>query len=338
MSLKTIATLSSLAIILLFPNLNMLAQCTDDTHATNQADSWVSCQQSTNPNAARGNSHWVMYDLGYTYTLGATTIWNYNVENETGKGFKNVTVDYSLNGTTWTEAGQFQLPQASGNNSYEGFNGFYFGDVEARYVLLTALDVWDGGTCAGISEFKIEVEDNPLPLELLNFSAKPKEDFISLNWESLDETNFSHFEVERSTDAVRFNFIEKVNGRNHTNINQYQLNDFNVRSGQRYYYRLKMVDLDGSYEYSPIRTAQLKNDLVFSLYPNPTNSILNISFEENTVKEIIIQNAAGHEVYRIEANQHIHHMDIATFPAGIYLCLVVDTNSTITSKRFVKVD
>jgi len=65
---------------------------------------------------------------------------------------------------------------------------------------------------------------------------------------------------------------------------------------------------------------------------------LNISFEENTVKEIIIQNAAGHEVYRIEANQHIHHMDIATFPAGIYLCLVVDTNSTITSKRFVKVD
>jgi len=154
MSSKFVATTCSLVLLFFFFNIHVTAQCLDDTHSTNQSDSWLSCQMSVNPNVVRGNSHWVMYDLGYNYILGATTIWNFNVENETGKGFKNIILDYSLDGITWIEAGQFQLPQASGNSNYTGYDGFDLGGVEARYVLLTTVDNWIGGGCAGISKLK----------------------------------------------------------------------------------------------------------------------------------------------------------------------------------------
>jgi len=157
-----------------------------------------------------------------------------------------------------------------------------------------------------------------------------------LNWESLDEHDFSHYEIDRSTDATRFDFIKKINGTNNRNINRYHLNDSNVINGQLYYYRLKMVNLDGTHEYSPIRTALIKSDLAFSIFPNPTNDILKISFEEGIAEEIIIQNASGQEVYRTKVNKNIHQIDVSLFPAGIYFCQIAGSHSTIATKRFVK--
>jgi len=335
---KKVVTLSSLVLVLLLVNVVSFAQCRDDTHSTNQADSWVSCESSPNPNTFRGDSHWVLYDLGYMYQLGIATIWNYNVENETGKGFKDVLVDYSINGIDWITAGQFQLPQASGNNNYTGYRDFDFGDIGARYILLTAQNNWDGSGCAGISEFKVEVNGSPLPIDLLEFLAQPKEDYISLNWKTRDEINFSHFEIERSVDATSFSFLDQVQGNNDNNTNAYQLDDLNVKKGQLYYYRLKIVDLDGRFEYGPIRAAQIKESLEFSIYPNPTVNVLHISFAENFAKEIIIQNSTGHEVQRIKVKENMHHLDTSLFPAGIYFCSVLSGGAAISTKRFVKVE
>ncbi len=136
-------------------------QCNDDTHSTNSNDSWLSCEVSTNPNPDRGNTHWVVYDLGYNYALGTTTFWNYNVTNQTGFGFKNIAVDYSNDGTNWTAAGTFQLPQASGNPNYQGTAGIDLTGISARYVLITGLNTWDGGSCGGLSEVRFDIGSSP---------------------------------------------------------------------------------------------------------------------------------------------------------------------------------
>jgi len=333
-----VITISSVIWILLMSNTLIFAQCTDDTHSANISDSWVSCQQSTNPNSIRGNNHWVMYDLGYVYSLGVMTIWNYNVQGATGQGFKDVLVDYSVNGVDWIEADQFELPQASGNSNYTGYNNFNFGEIGARYVLITAQNAWNGGSCAGISELRIELSEAALPLELLHFSAQAKDDYIELNWESMNEEKFSHFEVERSVDATNFHFIEKVHAKGNTSINSYALDDLNVKKGQLYYYRLKMVDLDGRYGYSPIRTAQINSHLTFSIYPNPTQDVLQIFLENNgnSTKEIIIQNLSGREFFRIKTDESMPHFDISFLLTGMYICSIVDENGIKMSKRFVK--
>ena len=69
-------------------------------------------------------------------------------------------VDYSLDGTTWTQLGGiFQWQQATGSLGYEGFAGPNFNGVSARYILITALNNWDNGLCSGFSKITINATD-----------------------------------------------------------------------------------------------------------------------------------------------------------------------------------
>ena len=131
--------------------------CNDANHSTNVHDSWLSCDIAPNPNSDREDSHWVSYDLGYVYSIGSTHFWNYNVSGETNRGMKNIIIDYSLDGENWTEATTTQLAEASGNANYEGEAGLHLGEIEARYILITAVDTW-GSDCAGLSEIRFDLE------------------------------------------------------------------------------------------------------------------------------------------------------------------------------------
>ncbi len=157
MSIKFNATISSIIILLLFINTTSNAQCTIDQHANNRKESWLSCQKSSNPNLARGESHWLQLDLGYLYDLGETKFWNYNVANQTENGFKDVVLDYSIDGIHWTEAGSFQLPEATGGTNENGIDGLDLTGISAKYILITALSNWSNSNCTGISEVKIEI-------------------------------------------------------------------------------------------------------------------------------------------------------------------------------------
>jgi len=154
----------------LFLSLNINAQnCTSTSHSVNINDSWKSCSEKLSPNPVRGNSHWVMYDLGYVYNLSTTRFWNYNVAGETEQGMKNIVIDFSLNGNEWSEVASFQLAEASGTNSYEGEEGPNLGLTSTRYVLITAIDTW-GGDCPGLSEVKFDI-DNIVPVNNIEYAG-----------------------------------------------------------------------------------------------------------------------------------------------------------------------
>lgn len=130
--------------------------CNSNQHSTNANDSWQSCAVTPNPNPVRGNSHWVQYDLGYAYTINATHFWNYNVVGATNEGFRNISIDYSLDGKNWIKATSFQLSEATGTPAYAGESGPDLGNITARYILITAVDNW-GGDCFGLSEVRFDV-------------------------------------------------------------------------------------------------------------------------------------------------------------------------------------
>lgn len=157
--------------IISFLNVNLNGQAYPDRHSTGLNDGWLSCQTSQNPNPARGNSHWIMYNFGDTYTLTTSTIWNFNTperinsyNNESwsiqplqGKledGIKDVVIDLSIDGINWIEHGRFTIPKAPGSSFYQGVFGPDFGGKIARYVLITAINN-HGGSCYGLGEVRI---------------------------------------------------------------------------------------------------------------------------------------------------------------------------------------
>ena len=134
------------------------AQCYPDRHSTNFFDGWLSCEPAMSPNPERPESHFILYDFEKVFKLGQMTIWNTNDPSYLNSGMKDVAIDYSRDGMTWYHAGDFVLAQGSGLSTYEGDQGPNLNDIEARYLLITALTNY-GGECYGLSEMNVVGEE-----------------------------------------------------------------------------------------------------------------------------------------------------------------------------------
>lgn len=145
-----------LALILFSAFAKLSAQCFLDRHNTTWFDGWMSCETSMNPNAARGESHWILYDLNEPYRLFQLHIWNTNAPEYLTSGMQEIAIDLSNDGINWTSVGAFTLPMAGGTSTYEGIDVYDFGGASARYVLITGLSN-HGGDCYGFSEIRIDV-------------------------------------------------------------------------------------------------------------------------------------------------------------------------------------
>ncbi|MFT4660457.1 MAG: hypothetical protein ACI8XB_000725 [Patiriisocius sp.] len=119
----------------------------------------MACSPAPNPNPIHGTSYWIQYDLGETYSLGQTHFWNINDPAHRNYWLRNVTIDYSMDGITWSNHGDFFLFQGTGLSSYSGVDGSDLNELEARYILITAIDNW-GGSCYGRSELRIYIDNS----------------------------------------------------------------------------------------------------------------------------------------------------------------------------------
>ncbi|MEM9260305.1 MAG: fibronectin type III domain-containing protein, partial [Bacteroidota bacterium] len=108
-----------------------------------------------------GSSHWIQYDFAQPRRLSKTWVWNTNDPRELDRGFKDVHIDYSLDGEEWTYWGNFSFPQGSGAAVYGGFPGPDMVGIEARYVLITASSNHGDPSCFGVAEVKFNLLPNP---------------------------------------------------------------------------------------------------------------------------------------------------------------------------------
>ena len=92
---------------------NLYSQCTDNSNVW--VESWKSCATSTNPNPTRGTTHWLLIEFAEPQAISTTQIWNANRIGESGMGGKDVFVDVSSDGTSWTQigTGAYTWPQAA---------------------------------------------------------------------------------------------------------------------------------------------------------------------------------------------------------------------------------
>lgn len=182
-----------------------------------------------------------------------------------------------------------------------------------------------------------------LPLHLLSFTGTLTNNRTQLTWESEMEAVFSHFNIQRSFDGVSFTTIAQVNGTGNSNRHTYHLedNDLTGRAFQTVYYRLQLVNNDGSYTFSKILRFDIRQENMFRAYPNPAVNTLNLSFRQANAGTASIQVMAmngtlvNNVSIALPAGSASYSLDVSRLPSGTYLVSVfAGTNRMVQS--FVK--
>ena len=174
-----------------------------------------------------------------------------------------------------------------------------------------------------------------LPLKLLSFTAQLAEKGVVLQWNTAAEEQVSHFQIEKSTDGSRFQLIGKLTAAGNGN-RTYQFTD-NSTIASNTYYRLKMVDNNGSFTYSPVSrvyTGQSNNSIM--VYPNPAKDRLNISLTADAGPvQVTLHDVGGRTIktFTVQSDGSTIHKvaDISSLQPGIYF---ISFNKQIV--RFVK--
>jgi len=132
-------------------------------------------------------------------------------------------------------------------------------------------------------------QGGPVPVKLFSFTAQKVNNNALLKWITEIEINSDHFMVQRSDDGINFTDRGKVNAQGNSNTRtSYSFTDALNSQSAIVYYRLKMVDKDGTYAYSKIVAIKLNGSMSeegFSVYPNPFISdikvMVNVSTDAN---------------------------------------------------------
>ena len=164
----------------------------------------------------------------------------------------------------------------------------------------------------------------PLPVKLTDFNAVAStNNTVKLNWTTQVEVNSDYFLVERSADATQWSTVTKVNAQNNSNTPTiYNAIDESPITGTNFY-RLKIVDLDGSIEYSGIVRANLSTVARSSVtvYPNPGRNKIYIEFDKPGAVRIF--NNSGVEVTRkvnlTRLDPQHYTADFSREPKGLYV-------------------
>ena len=179
---------------------------------------------------------------------------------------------------------------------------------------------------------------SPLPIELISFDAFVNEDNVTLKWVTASENNNSFFEIERSFDGIRFDFVGALESQGNSNTNQYySLVDENKVVGE-IYYRLKQIDLDGTYTYSDI--VAIHNDsenIIATVIPNPITDRAIVKFGNELPERTKLQllSATGQVLQTLYITGSSQEINMQKLERGIYFLRI--KNAKKDQKAFYKI-
>jgi len=169
-----------------------------------------------------------------------------------------------------------------------------------------------------------------LPVKLSSFNAKVNNCVVNLDWTSATESDLATYEIQSSNDGAKYKTIATIPAAGTTSNQKYSFQQVNPQQG-KLYYRLKMVGIDGNFEYS--KTIAMKLDCskkqVF-VYPNPVRDILNINItnSQDNVTTGKLYNANGKLVYTGNMISGTNTINMTGFAKGIYMLQLISNTET----------
>lgn len=353
--MKKIFTLFGLSLVSIFANAQTSVDfetspltwngfgATIDQSFTNPSKSGINTSNTvmklTTKSSANGGQN---YDLAYTgnYSPFVVTTSNCIVKIMIYKTLtSNVTFSFKPNDNT----SSLELPVPNTKiNQWEELT-FNFTPFIGKTV--TELAVFPDNTNnrpADITSYVDNISFNDqstLPLQLTSFTGVFSRLQNTLNWKTASELNFNRFEIEKSIDGKLFAKIGEVKG----GKSDYSFIDKNISFSDDLYYRLRLVDNDGTFASSKIVAIKStpKNESSFSFYPKPAADYLNINFpsEKAFVATLSIYDLSGKIIYKYTQNLNVGSntlkVNVSTLNTGTYLIGITDDSNSIKTQKFL---
>jgi glucose/arabinose dehydrogenase len=197
--------------------------------------------------------------------------------------------------------------------------GGFFSDISLSSIVSFGEDQLGGLYALSLGAgtlSKIKASGASLPVRLESISAKVEACIVNVQWRTGDESNFSHFELERSKDLKAFESITAINATGPNSL--YRYTDPSPFSTP-FYYRLKMIDENGTFAYSSIIVVMMNcTDKASLVAPNPTRG--NFTISQNGQRcDVRIFNNAGILVSTSKlAADKMGRFNLTDQPAGMY--------------------
>lgn len=234
------------------------------------------------------------------------TVWTYNAGH--------LLIEIRHSGSNGTSSSIDAL-----TTSTSGYGGFFSACWVGSYTGIT-------GSQGNFGVVRISA-DNPIPVELLSFTAEAKNNSVVLNWSTATEQNNYGFEVQKLLND-QWDKIGFVPGAGTTTEpKNYSFMDNNLNAG-KYIYRLRQIDFDGTVSYSNQTEAEIDASPDYSLeqnYPNPFNpaTVIEFSLKEKAMVRLSVYNSLGEEVALLineerESGFHKINFNASKLNSGIY--------------------
>jgi len=155
-----------------------------------------------------------------------------------------------------------------------------------------------------------------LPVYLVSFNASVINKQVLLQWKVANEINFKQYELEYSVDGITYQNIAVLSAVNQS-VYSYQ---YNHTVNQKEFYRLKLVNNNGSFSYSNIVRLLPIGKFSVSVYPNPAREYISIAINgtANKQTEIILFDALGGQVKSITTTNNNNRISVQNLTKGLY--------------------
>ncbi len=234
-------------------------------------------------------------------------------------------VQISDNGSTWTDLGSYT---GTGYTSCTNINFNLSSYTSSRYIRF----IYQTKVSGNFRLDDVSITQT-LPISLTKFNAFFQNKQVNLSWSKGDAKNFDKFVVEHSTNGVDFVAIEEIASRN---SDDYATIHSNPAKGNNYY-RLKMMDLDGSFKYSDTKTVTVKGAQEWSVYPTKATAMITASVSENEEATVQILSTNGQVMYTANSNGNtLVELPISNLSQGLYLVQIIEKGAVVFTERIIK--
>jgi hypothetical protein len=273
---------------------------------------------NTAGNSNSGLARYVTFDATASNYTSATVTMNY--------------YDSELSGDITDESQMQAFRTASSSNETDG-TASWSGVSESVNATSNLITI-SGLEPAQFDEFSFSGggHEQVLPIVLANFEVSIENDLINLNWTTAIEENNNGFELQRSYDGITFEPAGWVDGNgNSLSPIDYSFIDreANIGKSKTIYYRIKQVDFDGVFNYTPTRSINLDGTSTITWFPNPAQENIVVNTNETAIIEVY--DMAGKTVLTtntLESNS----IDVSRIEMGTYLMIIKNMNGEVISQ------
>lgn len=261
----------------------------------------------------------------------------------------NTVTDLTTGTWTYVEALAFLSPITTGDtdimlNGNDGANRVRLTatlnfDLPAGHeIMLRWQDIDAPGTDDGLAIESVTINSVSLPIELVRFEATASGSVTSLKWSTASESNNDYFDLERSANGLNFTSIGRVDGAGtSTASHDYAFIDYRPKSGKNYY-RLRQVDHDGQFSFSPIVSVTIDKTGQVYLSPTVATDRLRLELPEQGAADWQIFDSAGQRIATggwTDGNVQ-DEIAVGHLPVGMYYLQVNTVQGPVTKKFWKK--